>query len=99
MELGRDHRGDTAPILSIRHESTQVVDGTSASAQSNVIDAHAEAWVRIAAYDDVHIAFGSDPTATASHIYLPQGMVEYFRVKNGYKIAVIGGKINISTAG
>jgi len=98
-ELKRDWRGDTAQIVAIDHTLTQVVDGTAASAASSVIDNNESSWVRIAAYGDVHIAFGTDPTATAAHIFLPAGAVEWFEVNSGHKIAVLGGKINICPAG
>jgi len=83
------------PIEVLKETSSQVVDGTSASAQSTAITAD---FVRIANGHTaaVQIAFGADPTATTSSMYLPAGSIELFRIVSGTKVAVLGGKISIS---
>lgn len=98
-KLGKDKRGDTIPVLPLDQSTVQVIDGTSAAAATTVINAAEDEHVRIAAYSDIHIAFGANPTATAAHLYMPSGMVEWFNVKKGHKISVIGGKANISVGG
>jgi hypothetical protein len=86
------------PISVFAESDTQVVDGTSASAQSTAITTgRNENLVRIATLDkNVNIDFGTNPTATASTMILPLGTVEFFKVYDGYKIAVLGGKISIT---
>jgi hypothetical protein len=39
---------------------------------------------------DCHIEFGVNPTATNAKIFLPSKDVEYFKVSEGEKVAVIG---------
>ena len=92
-----DLNGRVMPI--VRLGATQVVDGSSASAQSTVIDAANESVVRIACVDDIHIAIATDPTATTSSILLPAGSVEYVAIPAGSKIAALGGKANITVVG
>jgi hypothetical protein len=96
MKLYTDLNSNVAPIVGLDQANTQVVDGTSASTQSTVINADAEDVVRIAAMADIYLAFGTNPTATNAHVLLPSGAVEYLRVKKGHKIAVLGGKANIT---
>lgn len=65
------------------------VNGTSA--QSGAFGAYTHD-VRVVSTTNCHIAFGSDPTAAATDdngIYLPAGVVEYFHVTPGQKLAVI----------
>jgi len=45
--------------------------------------------VRLLATQNCHIAFGASPTATTSDFYLPSGVVEYFTIKPGQKVAAI----------
>lgn len=65
------------------------VSGTSA--QSAAISANC--WeVRLVCTTNCHINFGANPTAAATDsngIYLPAGVVEYFHVNPGQKVAVI----------
>lgn len=86
------------PISVFAEDDTQVIDGTSTSTQSTAISTgRNENLVRIATLDkNVNIAFGTNPTATASTMILPLGTVEFFKVYDGYKIAVLGGKISIT---
>lgn len=83
------------PIECLQEYSTEVVDGTSASAQSAAISAD---FIRIAngSAGAVQIAFGANPTATTSSMYLPAGCSELFRITSGQKVAALGGKISIS---
>jgi hypothetical protein len=64
---------------------------TATSAQSNAIGSTTHD-VRVVSTTNCHITFGSDPTAAATDdngIYLPAGVVEYFHVTPGQKVAVI----------
>lgn len=57
--------------------------------------------VRLTATVDTHIEIGANPTATTSSMLLPKGVVEYFKVNSGDKIAHIqsssGGDLYITT--
>ena len=70
-------------------KTTQKVTSSGSSVQSSAFGAHIE-YVRIVADADFHIAFGVNPTATTSSIYVPVDDVEYFKVSPGEKVAVIG---------
>jgi hypothetical protein len=65
------------------------VSGTSA--QSAAFGNHTHE-VRIVSTTNCHINFGANPTAAATDnngIYLPAGVVEYFHVSPGQKVAAI----------
>ena len=70
-------------------KTTQKVTSSGSSVQSSAFGAYIE-YVRIVADADCHIAFGVNPTATTSSIYVPADDVEYFKVSPGEKVAVIG---------
>lgn len=74
-------------------DTTQKITVTSTSAKSTNAFGDDSTHVRVIADIDVHIVFGSDPTATTSKMYLPADTVEYFKVPDGgsTKIAVIRG--------
>jgi len=81
--------------------STEVVDGTSASAQTAAaIHANEYTIVRVSAQTaDCYYKLGSNPTAVSgADIYLAKGSYEYVIVPPAEKIAVIGGKLNITKA-
>ena len=61
-----------------------------ASAQSPAIVTGTKI-VRVACDVACHIAYGTNPVATTSSLYLPVNAVEYFGVEAGGKIAVIAG--------
>ena len=97
-DLIRDSRNNPLPIIPLIQTNTQVVDGTSASAQSTVLNATGRTYVRIATIKDIYIAFGTNPTASATTILLPAGSVESFVIAATHKIAVFGGIANITKA-
>ncbi len=70
----------------------------STSAQSSAITT-GTGLVRIAVTTGTHIKFGSNPTATAEDILIPENNVQVFSFKSGEKIAFIqasaSGVINI----
>lgn len=77
--------------------ASEEIDGTSASAQSAVIDG---SMVRIAAKSTgVTVKAGTNPTATAGDIYVPAEGTLLLPVTIGDKVAVLGGKANICTVG
>ena len=85
------------PVSALRPALDESVDGSSASASSAVINATSESIVRVASSSDINLAFGATPTASASTLLLPAGVVEYFRVKPNEKVAVLGGIAIITT--
>jgi hypothetical protein len=76
-------------------QNTDVVS-YDASTQSVAFNAQTTV-VRIVATTNCNIRFGANPTATVANLYLPAGVVEYFRVTPGDKVAVI--KFTGSSAG
>jgi hypothetical protein len=73
----------------MRPVTTQKVNSTGTSAQSSAFGSNIE-YVRVMADADCHIEFGVNPTATNAKIFLPSKDVEYFKVSEGEKVAVIG---------
>jgi hypothetical protein len=93
--MPKDKDNQPIPIMSL--SNSQDVDGTSASAQSSAIDGDV---VRVCAIDaEVRVNVGDNPTATTTSIYLPQYAEIYLPIKNGQKVAILGGKANVCTAG
>jgi hypothetical protein len=65
------------------------VTTSGTSAQSAVMPANTST-VRVVGSAACYIIFGENPTALATtSIYMPAGLVEYFAIKPGEKIAVI----------
>lgn len=85
---GEDDRGNDMPIAG-REVTTQAVTYTS-STQSAAFNG-ATRMVRVIADADVYLAFGANPTATATAIRLPANAVEYFAVKPGELVACYDG--------
>lgn len=85
----------------VPNTSSEVIDGTSASAQTAaVLSTTGYTLVRLSAQTaDCYYKLGSNPTAVSgSDIYLAKGSYEYVIVPPAEKIAVIGGKLNITKA-
>jgi len=73
----------------MRPVTTQKVNSAGTSAQSSAFGSNIE-YVRVMSDADCHIEFGVNPTATNAKIFLPSKDVEYFKVSEGEKVAVIG---------
>lgn len=58
------------------------------SVQSNAFNTKTY-FVRLYTDADCHLDFGTSPTATVNHMFLPAGSVEYFGIREGDKLAVI----------
>ena len=59
-------------------------------------------YVRVCSDSDVHITFGSAPTATATSIFIPADQPEIFKVSPNDKCACIGSsgnKISVTEMG
>lgn len=67
--------------------SVDVTTGVT-SVQSNVFGEDTTV-IRIVSNTSVRILIGEDPQATATSIWLPAGVVEYFSVIPGHRLAVI----------
>lgn len=89
-----DLDGHVLPIVGLG--ASIDVDGTSASAQSGVFDADGITIIRLSAVTACRILIGTDPTALATSTYVAAGMIDYFPVPAGQKIAVFGGKANMT---
>lgn len=79
-------------------DSTLRWSGTSDYITVNATSAQSAAFgtstteVRIVSTTNCHISFGTSPTAAATDsngFYLPAGVVEYFHVTPGQKLAVV----------
>jgi hypothetical protein len=65
------------------------VTTSGTSAQSAVMPANTS-MVRVVASAACYLAYGADPTAVnTGAMYMPAGLVEYFAIKPGEKLAVI----------
>lgn len=69
--------------------TSQTVAVGAESVQSAVFNA-ATTYVRVKALAACHITSGVNPTATTSMLHLSAGAVEYFGVRPGHRLAVIG---------
>ena len=73
--------------------TNQTVSITGTSAQSSAFQTGARI-VRLFATQDCFVAIGSNPTATTSDCFMPSGLVQYFGVQEGQKLAVIRSSSN-----
>jgi hypothetical protein len=99
LELILDANGHPTQVMQLN--DPQVVDGTSASAQSTAIVAR---MVRIFAItgdtnDQIQFLIGDNPTALATSHPLSKGSDIYQPIMSGQKVAILGGKASIATAG
>lgn len=70
--------------------SSADITAVASSVQSAAFDNQART-VRVVSDKDVRIAFGANPTATATSLALKAGIPEYFGVSAGQKLAAIEG--------
>jgi len=73
---------------SMRIVTEQKVTTSGSSAASNAFGSNIE-YIRIVSDTACWITFGTAPTATNAKTYLPAGEVEYFKVSEGEKVAII----------
>lgn len=93
LKKDSDHQAMPLMSLSTSHD----IDGTAVSVQSAAIDGEV---VRIVSLDNLlRIEVGSNPVAVASSIALPALGEIWLPMEVGHKVAVLGGKANICTAG
>jgi len=90
-----DELGNPIQIMSL--SSSHDVDGTSASAQSEVIDGDI---VRISAVNaDIRFLIGQNPVALSTSHYLALGCSIEQPIAKGNRVAILGGIANIATVG
>ena len=87
---GAAESGVSIEVASMPPLAEQTITVTGSSAQSAAFNAKTK-FIRVATDTPVNLAFGSNPTATTSLLYLPSGAVEYFAVTPGMKVAAIQG--------
>lgn len=85
MPLARDINRDI--VQALRPATNQQVSVSSASAATAT--AFTKTVVRVCSTTDCRVAIGADPTALATSLLLPAGVVEYFAVSPGDKLAAI----------
>jgi len=91
----RDKNENPIPVLAFG--LPQTVNGSVSTAQSSVIDDAEHSIVRLAALSDLWVNISADPASVVdSCYYLPSGSIEYVTIEPGYKISVLGGKLNIT---
>jgi hypothetical protein len=87
--LSADAEGQKIAVAPEPATTTQAVT-FSTSAQSAAFGSQTR-FVRIVASADCHLLFGANPTATASHQFLPQGAEAWRGVDPGGKVAIYDG--------
>lgn len=92
--LSKDNNGNAIQILAL--SSPQDIDGTAASAQSAPINSDI---CRICAFGDIRFLIGDNPTALVTSHFLGDHQEIWLPITPGHKVAIIGGKANIATAG
>lgn len=86
----KDDNSRPVPVAVLPPIAEQSVTFTT-STQSSTLNG-ATRFVRLIADADVHIAVGTNPTATASSMRLEADVAEYFGInQDGYKIAAYDG--------
>jgi hypothetical protein len=85
-KLARDITGHMVSALGLGVTSALAFTGTSA--QSAVVGENTFV-VRLVATEPCFVAIGANPTATVSSAYLPAGVVEYFAITPGHRVAAL----------
>lgn len=89
-EIGKDSYGSKAQVASEPSNTTQTVTYTTTT-QSAAFNPSTRI-IRVIADAAVYLEFGTNPTATATSLYLPSGQVEYIGIKGAtIKVAAYDG--------
>lgn len=86
---GNSNSGQALPIGHLPPVADQRVVFTTSSVQSSAFNADTK-FVRVHTDATCHLVFGDDPTALLDSMRMLVGTTEYFSVKPGQKVAVIG---------
>lgn len=97
MRTTLDRNFNPQPISSLDSSTTQILNGTSTSAQSSVFSTTKDVEVFISAEESFHIEFGTNPTSTTNSQLVAGPVNMSIFIPVGEKIAVI--KAASATAG
>lgn len=86
---GNSVSGAALPVGFVPPVADQVLVYTTSSVQSAAFNANTK-FIRVHADATCHVLFGDNPTAVLTSMRLLVGGTEYFAVKPGQKLAVIG---------
>lgn len=86
---GNSISGAALPVGSMPPVADQAVVYTTSSVQSAAFDDDTR-FIRVHTDATCHVLFGDNPTALTTSMRLLVGSTEYFAVKPGQKLAVIG---------
>lgn len=86
---GNSNSGAVLQVASMPPLADQQVVFTTSSVQSAAFNDNTR-FIRVHTDATCHVAFGDNPTALTSSMRLLEGWTEYFAVKAGQKVAVIG---------
>lgn len=95
-KLQRDQAGNLYPAIVGKLGTSQVITAGAASSQSTAFGTETT-LVRIGTSNltgagaHIHVAIGTNPTATTSSTIIPCGLIEYIVVSPGDKLAVLRG--------
>lgn len=84
----RSLAGGSFQAMFMNSGTFQTISFTGTSGQSSAFQA-GTTLIRVVSDVACFIAFGSNPTASSSTLFLPAGIVEYFGVLPGTKVAAI----------
>ena len=93
--LIKDQNAQSLPLFVLGNDPL-IVDGSLASASSDVISDTDFTIVQLYASNDCNIQVSENPTATASTMAIPGGQILYYVIRPGHKIAVLGAKLQIT---
>lgn len=93
--LIKDQNAQSLPLFVLGNDPI-IVDGTLASAVSDVISDTDFTIVQLYATNDCTIKASENPTATETSMAIPGGQILYYVVRPGHKIAVLGAKLQIT---
>lgn len=78
----------------LRPLTTSKITISGTSAQSSAIGSNIS-YVRLASDTACNFTIGTNPTATASSVYLPPNEIDIIKISEGEKVAVIGTSGNL----
>ena len=93
-KMPKDNNSVSLQVLGVAAAIPPIVTG-AVTANTAVLDADSEVIVRAVATQDVYFNIGVAADAAASDGILPAGVVEYFNVRKGERIAAL----QVSAAG
>lgn len=86
---GNSNSGAQLPVGSLPAVAEQAVTFTTSSVQSAVFNENTK-FIRVHADGDAFILSGENPTSTTGSMKLAADSTEYFAIRKGHRLAVIG---------